>query len=130
MSKINKKIIALNLASQEKRKNTQLKVIAVMRVMKDKNIPINFESVAKLSGVSKTWIYRQSDLSDEITNLRNKTGKIERVIDQKNINERQDAEILNLKNKNRALKAKIKKLHQQIEALYGELYRLKQDNNK
>lgn len=128
MSKVNNKILALNKAALNKSKNTQLKVETVMRIMKEKDLPINFESVSKLSGISKTWLYRQPGLSDEIVNLRNKTGKIKRVIDQKNINERKDAKILALKNKNIALKNKIKKLNTQIEAIYGELYKLKQDN--
>lgn len=126
MSKVNNKILALNKAALYKSKNTQLKVETVMRIMKEKNLSINFESVSKLSGISKTWLYRQPELSDEIINLRNKTGKIKRVIDQKNTIERKDAKILALKNKNIALKNKIKKLSTQIEAVYGELY--KQDN--
>ncbi len=128
MSQVNNKILALNKAALNKSKNTHLKVETVMRIMKEKNLPINFESVSKLSGISKTWLYRQPELSNEIINLRNKTGKIKRVIDQKNINEKKDAKILALKNKNIALKNKIKKLNTQIEAIYGELYKLKQGN--
>ncbi len=50
------------------------------------------------------------------------------LIDQKNINERKDAKILALRNKNLDLKIKIKNLRTQLEVIYGELYKLKQDN--
>lgn len=127
MTQNNKKILALKQASQDKVKNTQLKVATVMRVMKEKELPINFESVAKLSGVSKTWLYRQPELSKEISQSREKTGKIKRVIDLKDITEKKDTEIRKLKNKNSALTSEIKKLRHQIEVVYGELYKLKQN---
>lgn len=127
MSKTDKQIQALKKASQDKRVNTQLKVTTVLRVMKEKNLPINFESVAKLAGVSKTWLYRQAELSEEISSSRNKTSKIKRVIDLQSINEKKNAEITTLKNKNKLLKLTIKKLRHQMEVVYGELYKLKQD---
>jgi hypothetical protein len=121
MTQNSKKILALKQASQDKAKDTQLKVATVMRVMKEKNLPINFESVSKLSGVSKTWLYRQPELSDEINLLRKKSGKIKRVIDLKDATEKKDIQIKELKNKNASLKAEIKKLRYQIEVIYGEL---------
>lgn len=126
MTIVHKKILALKIASQSKVKDTRLKVETILRVMKEKNIPINFESVAKLSGISKTWLYRQTDLRDEINLLRKKSGKIQRVIDLKNTNEKKDIQIMELKNKNVSLKTEIKKLRHQIEVIYGELYVLKQ----
>lgn len=122
MTESNNQILALKKASQDKRDDTQLKVTAVLRVMKEKNIPINFESIAKLSGVSKTWLYRQPELKNEIDMLRVKKGKIQRVIDLKSTVEQKDNEILALKTKNKSLQETIKKLRQQLEIVYGELY--------
>ncbi len=126
MSETNKQIEALKQASRDKSKNTLLKVTTVLRVMKEKNLPINFESVAKLAGVSKTWIYKQTELSEEISCARNKTGKIRRVIDLQSTVAKKDNELIQLKEKNNTLKLTIKKLRNQLEVVYGELYKLKQ----
>jgi len=122
MTASNNQILALKKASQAKRDDTQLKVTTVLRVMKEKNIPINFKSVAKLAGVSKTWLYDQPEIKNEIEMLRVKKGTIQRVIDLKSIVEQKDNEILALKTKNKALQETIKKLRQQLEIVYGELY--------
>ena len=122
MTESNNQILALKKASQAKRDDTQLKVTTVLRVMKEKNIPINFKSVAKLAGVSKTWLYDQPEIKNEIEMLRVKKGKIQRVIDLQSTVEQKDNEILALKTKNKALQETIKKLRQQLEIVYGELY--------
>jgi len=122
MTASNNQILALKKASQAKRDDTQLKVTTVLRVMKEKNIPINFKSVAKLAGVSKTWLYDQPEIKNEIEMLRVKKGTIQRVIDLKSIVEQKDNEILALKTKNKTLQETIKKLRQQLEIVYGELY--------
>lgn len=127
MSAINKRIQALKKSSQDKRKNTLLKVTTVLRIMREKNLPINFESVAKLAGVSKTWLYRQIELNKEITCARNRVGRIQRVVDMQSILFRKDGNIIKLKEKNNRLKDTIKKLRHQLEIVYGELYKLKQD---
>lgn len=128
MDETNKKIQALKKAAKDKRENTILKVTTTLRIMKEKNLPINFESVAKLAGVSKTWLYKQKALNAEISDVRNKTGKIKRIIDLQSINKKKDAEIMLLKDKNKALKIKIKELRHQLEAIYDELYKLKQNS--
>lgn len=125
MSETNKKVLALKKASQDKRSNTLLKVTTVLRVMKEKNLPINFESVAKLAGVSKTWLYQQKELSEEISCARNKTGKIHRVIDLQSSVSKKDNEIIKLKEKNSKLKHTIRKLRNQLEVVYGELYKIR-----
>jgi len=122
MTESNNQILALKKAAQDKHDDTQLKVTTVLRVMKEKNIPINFKSVAKLAGVSKTWLYDQPEIKNEIEMLRVKKGKIHRVIDLKSTIEQKDSEILVLKTKNKSLQETIKKLRQQLEIVYGELY--------
>jgi dynactin complex subunit len=130
MVKINKQIQALKTASQRKRQNTLDKVNDTLQKMRDNNLPINFGSVAKLSGVSKTWLYNQAELKSQINSTRGKTGKIQRVIDQQSLVERKEAEIIALKNKNNKLKETIKKLRHQLEIIYGELYKLKHQSTE
>lgn len=122
MTESNNQILALKKAAQDKKEDTQLKVTTVLRVMKEKNLPINFESVAKLSGVSKTWLYHQPKFKNEIEVMRVKKGKIQRAIDLKSTVEQKNNEILSLKTKNKTLEETIKKLRQQLEIVYGELY--------
>ena len=125
MSKINKQIQALKNASQVKRQNTIHKVNDALQQMKNNNLPINFGSVAKLSGVSKTWLYKHEQLKEQIDRARNRDDKIKSVIDQLSLVEKQNAEIDTLKNRNNKLKEIIKKLRRQLEVVYGELYKLK-----
>ncbi len=124
-----KKIQALKKASEDKHHHTLLKVTAVLKVMKEKDLPINFESVAKLAGVSKTWLYAQPEIKNEISQYRDKKGKIERVIDQQSAIDKSEKEIIVLKEKNKLLKETIKKLRQQLEIVYGELYKRDKINN-
>lgn len=125
MSKENNQVLALKQASKAKRNNTLLKVETTLQLMKDNNLSINFESLAKLAGVSKTWIYQQDDLRNEIYKLRNKKGKIERVIDLRSTLSRKDELIKKLKYQNNQLKITMKKLRTQLETVYGELYKIK-----
>ena len=125
MKKVNKQIEALQKASRAKRDNTRLKVTTVLKVMKEKNIPINFGSVSKLAGISKTWLYDQPELRKEIDSARMKSGKIQRVIDLQPTVKAKDDNVVLLKNKNRKLRDTVKQLRSQLEIVYGELYRLK-----
>src|ERR1700722_3607138 len=100
MTKTNKQLQALQKSSQAKRDNTILKVNTVLRAMQEKSLPINFGSVSKLAGVSKTWLYAQPEIKDQIAKARVKSGVINRVIDQQaNINKK-EAEVRLLKEKN------------------------------
>lgn len=125
MSGINKRIEALKKAAQSKRSNTLLKVTTVINIMKEKNLPINFGSVSKLSGVSKTWLYKQPELKLEISQIRVRSGTIERVIDQRKSIGKMESTLLSLKARNKKLREIIKKLRRQVEVVYGELYSIK-----
>jgi hypothetical protein len=130
MNKINdKKRQALHVASQSKRQRALDKVKVTLHLMKEKKLPINFNSVAMLAGVSKTWLYRQEELKAEIDDARNKSGKIRRVIDSQAVLKTKKAEILALQNENRKLRATVKELRDQLETIYGELYRVKNVQN-
>ncbi len=124
MSKADNQIRALQKASQVKRQDTIDKVRATIDKMKNENIPINVRAVANLSGISRTWLYKNNDLKSEIESLRQDTSKIKRVIDLRSQLETRDMKIASLKAKNLMLKATIKKLRRQVEVVYGELYKL------
>lgn len=121
-------IQALKKAARTKHKHAVLKTKTTLQIMQQQSIPINFESVAKLSGVSKTWLYQQDTLSQKIKAQRDKKGKIQRVIEMKSVIETKNNQIKTLRAKNKALQTKLKDLRQQLEVVYGEFYKLKQNN--
>jgi hypothetical protein len=127
MPNLSAKIQALQKASQEKHNNALLKVNKVLLVMEEKNIPTNFSSLAKLSGVSKSWLYSQLELKNQIETMRVQKGKIRRVIDLQAILEKKETEVQSLKEKNRELNETIKKLRRQLETIYGELYKMRKE---
>lgn len=127
MIKPNNKILALQKASQAKREGTLDKVRTTIQKMKDENLPINLGAVAKLAGISRTWLYKNDDLKSEIASLRQDSSKIKRVIDMRALVETRDKKIASLKEKNLTLKAVVKKLRRQLEFVYGELYKAKKE---
>ena len=124
----NNKIDALHLATKYKREQTFIKVRAVLKVMQAKNLPINFQSVAKLGNVSKTWLYKEELIAAEIKRHRNKKGRLEQTLDYHSLLIKKDDELAELKLKNKLLQDRVKELAEQLEVVHGELYRIKHLN--
>jgi hypothetical protein len=123
---LSRKIDALNKASADKHMQTLTKVHTTLSIMRQKRLPINFESVAKLAGVSKTWLYQTTLIRDEITKARQRGGIMHRLIDLQAVLTKKEKEITSLKSKNKLLQQKVEQLTQQLETVYGELYKVKQ----
>lgn len=119
------KIKALNKAAKTKRDKTFIKVKAVLQVMQAKSLPINFESVAKLASVSKTWLYKEPLIASEIKRARKKEDTISHLLDYQDQLEKKNELIAILKLKNENLQNQVKQLQEQLEMVHGELYRLK-----
>lgn len=119
------KINALHQATKTKRDETFIRVKIVLQVMQAQSLSINFEAVAKLAQVSKTWLYKEELISAEIKRARNKDGKIRKTLDYQSIIQKMDTEIITLKDKNKALLDELKKVKTLLEIAHGELYKLK-----
>lgn len=131
MSKSDKRIMVLKKASKEKSKKTFLKVKESLGIMKTKNIPINFESVAKFAGISKTWLYNHAKFKDEIERARIKTGKLKRlIINSEDLLKNKTNKIAKLKKEYKTLKDKNKTLSRELEIVHGELYKLRHEKQK
>ena len=126
--KENHRVVALKAASQAKRALTLARATEALQVMERDNVPINFESVAKMAGVSKTWLYQQLELSKRIKRHRDKTDIIKRNSDTTKLLKRRDQEIVDLKTKLQKKNADIKNLKLQLEKVYGKLYNKDQEN--
>ena len=66
-----KQIQPLIAASALKRENALQRANSALKLMQEKDIPINFESVSKYACVAKSWLYKDSKIKDEINKLRN-----------------------------------------------------------
>jgi Family of unknown function (DUF6262) len=62
--------IHLVTAAQQRHELTRAKAIAAMHELDRTGAVITFESVARHAGVSRSWIYTQPDIKDEIHRLR------------------------------------------------------------
>jgi len=62
--------IHLIRAAQQRHEHTRAKAIAAMHELDRTGAWLTIESVARHAGVSRSWIYTQTDLKDEIRRLR------------------------------------------------------------
>lgn len=62
--------IHLTTAARQRHENTRAKAIAAMHDLDRAGVALTFESVARHAGVSRSWIYTQTDIKDEIRRLR------------------------------------------------------------
>ena len=120
----NKQIQALKNASSSKHDETIQRAVNAIKLMQEKNIPINFEAVEKYSGVSKTCLYRNTKIKAQINKLRSKDGIIKKSADLHELIQKKDKKITKLEKKIKSLQKKNIEIKNQLEAAYGEIYRL------
>lgn len=85
---------------------------------------INFNSVSQLSGVSKTFLYKNEEVKNRIEELRDK--QVSKTINQRakydKTSKSKDIIIMAKDKKIRELEKENKKLKEQLEVLRGKLY--------
>ncbi|ODR15763.1 DUF6262 family protein [Mycobacterium gordonae] len=62
--------IHLIRSAQQRHEHTRARAIAALHELHRTGAVLTFESVARHAGVSRSWIYTQTDLKDEIRRLR------------------------------------------------------------
>ena len=62
--------IHLTTAARQRHEYTRAKAIAAMHELDRAGGVLTFESVARHAGVSRSWIYTQADIKDEMRRLR------------------------------------------------------------
>ncbi|QEZ68711.1 transposase (plasmid) [Paraclostridium bifermentans] len=105
---------------------TKQKVEQTISRLVVENKSVNFNTVSKESGVSKSWLYKNEDIKNRISNIRNEqnsisTSKSKKVTKTRSDNSK-DVLIRSLKNKIKDLEKENLELKNQLEVLYGELY--------
>ena len=112
----------MNKAAKQKRVDTIKQVKDALKIMEKESIPINFLSVYKFTGVSRSWLYKESAIKElilkEKSSLNNKCMQDQAI---KIKSQGREIEILTKQNKN--LRKTIEELRQQLEVAYGEIYK-------
>lgn len=128
MKSTDKRIQALKKAAKDKRAATLGKANDAINYMLENDLAINFSSVAEVAGISKTCLYQYPKIKSKIEKYRKNTNclsyevmhdKYKKVI----------CENTKIKRKNGLLQKEINLLKQQLEAVYGELYKVKKGSN-
>lgn len=118
------KTIGLKKFAAEKVKIAEEKVDKAIRELSLNGSTINFNSVASLSGVSKSFLYNNDSLRNRIEVLRNQ--QINREINKKAKSDKtskaKDIIIAAKDKKIRELEVENKKLKEQLEILRGKIY--------
>lgn len=122
MKNDSKQIQALKNAAQEKRALTTERVLAALKIMEEQNIPINFESVASFAQVSKTWVYAQPSIKEQIKSIKNNAESRIYMKNQAIKIKAQEKEIHILSKQNKQLREQFEELKQQLEVAYAALY--------
>ena len=62
--------IHLTAAARQRHEQTHAKAIAALHHLDQAGAPISFAAVAEHAGVSRSWLYTQTDLKDEIRRIK------------------------------------------------------------
>lgn len=124
MSNFNRKE-QLKQLHEERKVKTQKKVDkAIQRLIKVQK-PINFNSVANESGVTKATLYNNQDIKERIEGLRLQQSKVptpSQVKREMNENNK-DAIIASLKRRIKKLEEENKQLKEQVKISYVDIYK-------
>ena len=112
-------------AAKDRRAATIKRVESAIKLLIKEKKEINFNVISKIANVGKPWLYKEDTIRNQIENLREKTRFMEHLIHTESLNKAskksKDHIIQMLKDRVRKLEMENKKLHEQIETLYGEL---------
>lgn len=124
MNKYDRKEQLKQLHKERKAKTQQRVDEAIQRLIRTQK-PINFNSIANESGVTKATLYNNKDIKERIEGLRLQQSKVptpsqvKREMDENN----KDAIISSLKRKIKKLGEENKELREQLKISYADVYR-------
>ncbi|MDF2883782.1 MAG: alanyl-tRNA synthetase [Clostridiaceae bacterium] len=110
--------------AKQKTKLTLEKVDKAIRELSLKGEKINFNSVSQVSGVSKTFLYKNQEVKERIEELRQKQVDLEmnKHVKYDKTGKSKDIIIMAKDQKIKELENQNKKLKKQLEILRGKLY--------
>lgn len=108
--------------AQVKRQKSFEKLEQGIQKLLKENKPINFNSVAEVSGLSRAWLYKESEVKTRIIQLREQSENSKKIPSkQKPSDASKDALIKTLKARLKKLDAENTGLRQQLEVVYGQM---------
>jgi hypothetical protein len=118
----------LRAAAQERSLQTRSKAEATLRAAQTTNGPVTFAGIARSAGVSRSWLYTQSDLVNTIDQLRGRAHSPKRTGQQPasdaSLKRRLETALHRLKE----LRATNADLTRRLEAAHAEIRRLRTDD--
>lgn len=108
--------------AKQKSKKTRKKVDKAISKFSIEGKVINFNSIAKEANVSKSWLYKEHDIRQRIESLRERQITANVVSKPKKSSRSEEILIKTLKRRVMELEKENKKLQNQIQKLYGDLY--------
>ena len=114
----------LNDLAKNKCSRTKQKVDEALQYLESHGHDINFNSVAKISGLSKTTLYNNPDIRARIESIRDIPSGKSIMAQNKLVRSEKNSKAIieSLKRKNLALQEENKKLREQLEMAYAEYY--------
>lgn len=104
-------------AAQQRAAYTRAKAVQALRTLHADGRPITFDAVAKHAGVSRSWLYTQTDLRAEIENLRQSTPEP----DSAPVREPHGASSASLRQRLEAAHDRIRRLTEENQRLHQQL---------
>src|SRR5699024_4544625 len=117
-----RKRIEIRRLAKQKSQKTREKVDNAISKFSIEGKAINFNSIAKEANVSKSWLYKEHDIRQRIESLRERQITSNVVSKPKKISRSEENLIKILKRRVMELEKENKKLQNQIQKLYGDLY--------
>ncbi|MDZ8088486.1 MAG: DUF6262 family protein [Nostoc sp. DedQUE12b] len=119
---VERNIDGLRGNAQRKRQEAFEKVEqGIQKLIKEQRV-INFNTVAKASGLSKAWLYKEPEIKARIEHLRENNSKIKGIPPkQRSSDASKDAIIKTLKERIKRVEAENRGLRDQHEAIYGRI---------
>ena len=114
----------LQQVHEQRRKKTNERVDKAIKRLLLAQEPINFNSVAKESGVSKATLYNHDTIRERIERLRTQQEQspTQKQIKRVRTDETKDAIIESLKIRIKRLEAENKKLKEQVKSFHAKIY--------
>lgn len=122
MSKNLKKTEGIIKASKDKKVETIQKVLEALTLMEKESIPINFLSVYKFTGVSRSWLYKEPAIKSQIENAKERINN-QLMRDQAIRLKAKEKKIEVLTKQNKILRNQLDELRKQLEVSYANIYK-------
>jgi hypothetical protein len=109
----------LAAAARRRTADTRRRAIDALRELDHDGRAVTYTAVAITAGVSRSWLYRQADLRNEITKLRSRSTPVAVPVAQRASQASQTQRIADLMEANKALHEQNRKLRDQLAVLLG-----------